>query len=51
MMSNPLRAPPTRDQHIVYSGLSWQQFKLIQAGFVQSPGVRLAYYNTTIEIL
>ena len=51
MMSNPLLAPPTRDQHIVYSGLSWQQFKLIQAGFVQSPGVRLAYYNTTIEIL
>jgi hypothetical protein len=50
-MSTPLLTPLTRDQHVVYSGLSWQQFKLIQAGFVQSPGVRLAYYNTTIEIL
>ena len=36
---------------MVYAGLSWQQFKLIQAGFAQSPGVRLGYYNNTIEIL
>ncbi|MFQ4137841.1 Uma2 family endonuclease [Nodosilinea sp. PGN35] len=51
MTSTPLRTLPTDDQRVVYAGLSWQQFKLIQAGFAQSPGVRLGYYNTTIEIL
>jgi Uma2 family endonuclease len=39
------------DHHIVHSGRSWEQFKLIQKGFEQSPGVRLFYYNGTIEIL
>ncbi|NES25918.1 MAG: Uma2 family endonuclease [Symploca sp. SIO3E6] len=39
------------DQRIVYSSITWQQFKLIQAGFAESPGIRLAYYNSTIEIL
>jgi Uma2 family endonuclease len=39
------------DQRIVYAGLDWRQFKLIQAGFAESPGIRLAYYNGTIEIL
>ncbi len=44
-------ATPAADQRIVYSGLNWRQFKLIQAGFAESPGIRLAYYNGTIEIL
>jgi Uma2 family endonuclease len=44
-------AIPATDQRIVYSGLDWRQFKLIQAGFAESPGIRLAYYNGTIEIL
>jgi Uma2 family endonuclease len=39
------------DQQIVHSGRSWKQFKLIQKGFEHSPGVRLFYYNGTIEIL
>ncbi|NEQ99709.1 MAG: Uma2 family endonuclease [Cyanothece sp. SIO2G6] len=39
------------DQRIVYSSISWQQFKLIQTGFAQSPGIRLAYYDNTIEML
>lgn len=51
MTSTPLLTLPANDQRVVYSGLGWQQFKLIQAGFAESPGVRLAYYNTTIEIL
>ena len=51
MTSTPLLTPPATDQRVVYAGLSWQQFKLIQAGFAQSPGVRLGYYNNTIEIL
>ena len=41
----------TTDQHIIRSGRTWEQFKLIQKGFEGSPGVRLFYYNRTIEIL
>ncbi|WP_026072732.1 Uma2 family endonuclease [Nodosilinea nodulosa] len=51
MTSTPLQTLPTDDQRVVYAGISWQQFKLIQAGFAQSPGVRLGYYHNTIEIL
>jgi Uma2 family endonuclease len=39
------------DQRLVYSGITWSQFKLIQAGFADAPGVRLSYFNQTIEIL
>ena len=39
------------DQRLIYGGITWQQFKLIQAGFAESPGVRLFYYNDAIEIL
>ncbi len=34
-----------QDQHLVYSGLTWEQFKLIQAGFAESNRVRLFYYQ------
>lgn len=51
MTQTRLRTPSSTDQRLVYSGLRWAQFKLIQSGFAQSPGVRLAYYNHTIEIL
>ncbi len=44
-------APPTPDQRLILSGRTWQQFKLIQAGFEDFPGSRLFYYNGTIEIL
>jgi Uma2 family endonuclease len=47
----PLLTGPSTDQRLVYSGITWQQFKLIQAGFADSPGIRLAYYDSTIEIL
>ena len=40
----------TTDQRIVHHG-TWEQFKFIQKGFEGSPGVRLFYYNGTIEIL
>lgn len=40
----------TIDQRIVHHG-TWEQFKLIQKGFEGSPGVRLFYYQKTIEIL
>jgi Uma2 family endonuclease len=41
----------TADHHIVHHGHTWEQFKLIQTGFAGSSGVRLFYYNGTIEIL
>jgi Uma2 family endonuclease len=44
-------AHPTADQRIVQSGRTWEQFKLIQTGFTDSPGVKLFYYDHTIEIL
>lgn len=41
----------TTDQRVVLSGRSWEQFKLIQQGFEDSPGIRLFYFDGTIEIL
>ncbi len=38
------------DQRIVHQG-TWEQFKFIQKGFDDSRGVRLFYYDETIEIL
>ncbi len=38
-------------QRLIHSGHTWEQFKLIQKGFEGFPGVRLAYYNGTVEIL
>jgi len=40
-----------KDQRLVQSEISWQQFKLIQEGFSNSPGIRLFYYNSEVEIL
>ncbi|MBW4442280.1 MAG: hypothetical protein KME10_13790 [Plectolyngbya sp. WJT66-NPBG17] len=39
-----------QDQRIVQRGRTWRQFKLIQEGFENSPGVRLSFYAGTIEI-
>lgn len=51
MSQSILLEAPTPDRQIVYAGITWQQFKLIQAGFAESPGIKIAYYNNTIEIL
>ncbi|WP_309742719.1 hypothetical protein [Chamaesiphon sp. OTE_20_metabat_361] len=51
MMNQALLPPKNADRQFVYSGIDWQQFKLIQAGFADASGVRLAYFNNTIEIL
>ncbi|MCL6434309.1 MAG: Uma2 family endonuclease [Leptolyngbyaceae cyanobacterium HOT.MB2.61] len=42
--------PKNTDQRVVLQG-SWEKFKLIQQASEDSPGVRLAYYDGTIEIL
>ncbi|MCU0547985.1 MAG: Uma2 family endonuclease [Leptolyngbya sp. Prado105] len=39
------------DQRIVYNNCTWEQFKLIQQGFEGCSGLRLFYYNGTIELL
>jgi len=43
--------PPSPDQRIVHSGITWEQFKLIQSGFGDTRNVRLFYYNNTVEII
>ncbi|MER3434940.1 MAG: hypothetical protein C4288_16345 [Leptolyngbya sp. ERB_1_1] len=49
MTQTPLKTT-SQDQHIVVSG-TWEQFKSIQKGFEHSRGVRLFYYDGTIELL
>ncbi|MEG3926474.1 Uma2 family endonuclease [Microcoleus sp. T3B2] len=39
------------EQRFIHSGISWQQFKLIEQGFSESPGIRLFYYRGEVEIL
>lgn len=39
------------DQRFTHSGVSWEQFKLIQEAFSDSPGIRLSYYRGEVEIL
>lgn len=51
MTQTSLLNQPSTDRRLVYGGITWQQFKLIQAGFGESSGVRLFYYNGAIEIL
>ncbi len=41
----------SQDQRFIYPGITWQQFKLIQAGFSTAANIRLFYYDNTIEIL
>jgi Uma2 family endonuclease len=51
MINQALLLSKNTDRQLVYSGIDWQQFKLIQAGFADASGIRLAYFNNTIEIL
>lgn len=50
MTRTPFVVQPSFEQHLVYGGITWQQFKLIQAGFAESPGIKLFYYDGEIEI-
>jgi Uma2 family endonuclease len=51
-MTTTTRQPdkPTT-QRFIHSGMNWQQFKLLQESFADSPGVHLAYYKGEVEIL
>ena len=55
MIQAPIRptisSEKQQDQHLICSGISWEQFQLIRTGFVNSKGVRFFYYEETIEII
>ena len=40
-----------KDQRLIHQGVTWEKFKLIQAGFDNAPGIRLFYYEGEVEIL
>jgi Uma2 family endonuclease len=42
--------PKTTDQIVVVKG-DWAKFKLIQQGCAESPGIRVSYFDGTIEIV
>jgi hypothetical protein len=50
-MNSRLLDNPNQDKQIVQHGITWQQFKLIQEGFANSPGIRVFYYKGIVEIL
>ena len=39
-----------KDQRLINSGMDWQQFKLIEHGFSDSPGIRLFYFKGEVEV-
>jgi hypothetical protein len=41
--------PKTTDQIVIVQG-DWAKFKLIQQGCAESPGIRVAYFDGTIEL-
>jgi Uma2 family endonuclease len=42
--------PKTTDQLVIIKG-NWAKFKLIQQGCEESPGIRVSYFDGTIEIV
>lgn len=42
---------PAAEQHFTWRGLTWHQFKAIQASFDDVPGVRLFYCQGVLEIV
>ncbi|MDY6782067.1 MAG: Uma2 family endonuclease [Cyanobacteriota bacterium] len=49
-MTQVLENPKAIDQQVVLNG-TWEQFKLIEKGSEDSPGVKLSFFAGTIEIL
>ena len=47
----PRPSERSTDQRFVKTGVSWDDFKAIQQGFANLPGVRLFYYRGELEIL
>jgi Uma2 family endonuclease len=51
MTQTPLREPQIQDQRILLNDRTWEQFKHIQKGFENASGIRLFYFEGTIELL
>lgn len=49
-VDNPTNSPAV-EQRLSWRGLTWHQFKAIQAGFEDVPNVRLSYCDGVLEIL
>jgi len=47
----PILLKPYENHQIIYHGVTWQQFKLIDSGFANRQGIRLSYYQGVIEIM
>lgn len=47
----PKPSEQSTEQRFIRTGVSWEDFKAIQRGFANSPGVRLFYYRGELEIL
>jgi len=39
------------EQRFIQIGIDWENFKAIQTGFADSPGVQLFYYQGELELL
>jgi Uma2 family endonuclease len=39
------------DKRFIHTGVNWEKFKLIQAGFADLSGIRLFYYEGEVQIL
>ncbi|HAG82816.1 MAG TPA: hypothetical protein DD379_26205 [Cyanobacteria bacterium UBA11162] len=53
-MTTLISTPPpnqSTEQRFIQTGVSWSNFKSIQNGFAEKPGVRLFYYRGELEIL
>lgn len=42
--------PTTAEQHFTHSGMTWDEFKVVQSLF-EAPGVRVAYFQGEVELL
>ena len=47
----PKLSNKSTEQRFIQTGVSWSNFKFIQKGFAEKPGVRLFYYQGELEIL
>ena len=47
-MTQAVSQPP--EQRFIHSSMSWQQFKLLEESFADSPSIRLFYYKGEVEI-
>ncbi len=43
--------PPSPEQRLLLRGILWHQFKAIQANLESLPGVRLAYFHGSLEVM